>query len=95
MFHKGALIGKIDGKVACRIGNSRFLTSEFRGERCEEPLASRPLERSVMHQLIQIDRFANSPTNRLMFAWPIAIPTIVRVKFCIGDPAQHSNRSDI
>ncbi len=54
-----------------------------------------PMHALVVSQFIQIDRSANSPTSRLMFAWPIAMPTLVRVKFFITDSDHTSNRPDI
>ena len=56
-------------------------------------IAQRPVDRRVMHQLIHIARLANSPIRRLIFACPIAIPTLVNVNVCIGELDQISKTS--
>ena len=66
------------------------ITFEFRGS---PPIGGAPLQRKVMRQLIHIARLANSPIKRLMFACPIAIPTLVNLKFCIGELVHISKTS--
>lgn len=58
-------------------------------------LCSRLLNLVVRLQLIQIERSANSPANRLIFACAMAIPTLVSVKFFAGESRQKSKTSAI
>ena len=73
-------------QVGARIKRVMGLTPEL-----SRAAKQRRLGRIVMPQLIQIARMANSPAVLLMFACPIAMPTLVRVKFFIGESAQTSN----
>ncbi len=56
-------------------------------------LCSRLLNLVVRLQLIQVERSANSPANRLIFACPMAIPTLVSLKFFAGESRQKSKTS--